>query len=280
MKKAYYTTETVNDHITAIWSACGEVMYLICGEKRALLMDTNLGVGHLKELVDSLTDKPYDVVLTHGHIDHAPGASEFEHIYMNRADIPIYLESIPLEERLGYLQANLGERFSDYGFTPEDFTVADPDMVFHDLENGMVFDLGGLHVEMIAFPGHTPGSMALFIPEDRILITGDACNDSTFLFDDRASTVEAYRAQVNKVRQELAGRFDRVLICHHAIDTGADILDNMADLCDDILAGRTDDLPFHFRSMEAYIAKDCSPTFKRTDGRSGNLIYSREKVRG
>ena len=81
MKKAYYTTETVNDHITAIWSACGEVMYLICGEKRALLMDTNLGVGHLKELVDSLTDKPYDVVLTHGHIDHAPGASEFEHVY-------------------------------------------------------------------------------------------------------------------------------------------------------------------------------------------------------
>ena len=56
MTKNYYSVQKLTSRITAIWSACGEVLYLIEGEERALLMDTNLGVGHLKALVDSLTD--------------------------------------------------------------------------------------------------------------------------------------------------------------------------------------------------------------------------------
>ena len=242
-------------------------------------MDTNLGVGHLKALVDTFTDKPYDVVLTHGHIDHALGAPEYEKVYMNHADIPIYKTMSPMEERLGYLHACLGPRYDDFGFTEEDFVPPEPDKSFEDLREGMTFDLGGLHVELVAFPGHTPGSMALFLPEDRILITGDACNDSTFLFDENASTVEEYISQVRRVKKMLEGRFDRVLICHHAIDTGADILDNMIQICEDIMAGNADDLPFHFRGMQACIARKCSPQFERDDGRRGNLIYSKEKIR-
>lgn len=278
MKKAYYTTEKVTDRILAIWSACGEVLYFIQGEERGLLMDTNLGVGHLKELVDSLTDKPYDVIITHGHVDHALGAPEYETVYMNHADIPVFQAMSPMEERLGYLHASLGPSYDDYGFTDGDFVKPEPDKSFLDLNEGDRFDLGGIHVEIYAFPGHTKGSMILLVPEERVLITGDACNDSTFLFDENSGTVEDYKREVLRIKDLLAGKYDRVLICHHAIDTGVDILADMAQVCDDIMAGRTDDLPFNFRGYEAYIAKKCSPHFERDDGRSGNLIYSKNKI--
>ena len=278
MKKPYYTAEKVTDRITAIWSACGEVLYFIQGEARGLLMDTNLGVGHLKSLVNSLTDKPYDVVITHGHVDHALGAPEYDTVYMNYVDIPVYQAMCPMEERLGYLQANLGPAFEEFGFVDEDFVLPEPDKQFRELCEGDVFDLGGVHVEIYAFPGHTQGSVVLLIPEERVLITGDACNDSTFLFDENSSAVEDYKKEVLRVKSLLDGRYDRVFICHHAIDTGTDILENMIGVCDDILTGNADDLPFDFRGYRAFIAKQCSPHFERADGKHGNLIYSKEKV--
>ena len=45
-------------------------IFLFVGTERALLLDTGIGIGDLKGLVEEITDKPYDVVLTHGHRDH------------------------------------------------------------------------------------------------------------------------------------------------------------------------------------------------------------------
>ena len=42
-------------------------IFLFVGTERALLLDTGIGIGDLKGLVEGITDKPYDVVLTHGH---------------------------------------------------------------------------------------------------------------------------------------------------------------------------------------------------------------------
>ena len=45
-------------------------MFLVIGEERALLIDTGVGMTDLPALIRSLTPLPYDVVLTHGHLDH------------------------------------------------------------------------------------------------------------------------------------------------------------------------------------------------------------------
>ena len=108
---------------------------------------------------------------------------------------------------------------------------------------------------------------------------GDAGNDSTLLFDRNSLSVEEYRQQVIRIRDELQGRYDRIFICHHAIDTSPDMLDNMIDVCDDILNGCADDLPFEFMGTKACIAKKCSPRFEREDGKHGNLIYNKNKIR-
>lgn len=274
----YYRAEKIDDRVTAIRSLTGEIMYLAEGEERAALIDTCLGVGHLRSFVETLTDKPLTVLLTHGHVDHAMGAPEFDAVYMNPKDTEMFWQHCPMDVRTGYIAGALGERFAE--LAEADFVSPRPDMAFLPLEDGMCFDLGGLHVDAVAFPGHTQGTMAFLIREPGLLVLGDACNNSTFLFDEaHSSTVEEYRDMVADVRDRLSGRYDRALICHQRIDVDVDILDNMIDVCGDVLAGCADDEPFEFMGSKAYIAKKCSAPATRADGKSGNLIYSKNHVR-
>ena len=64
----------------------GVAMYFVQGKDRGVLIDTGMGVGSLRTFLKSVTSLPYDVYLTHGHCDHAGGASEFDEVYLNPKD--------------------------------------------------------------------------------------------------------------------------------------------------------------------------------------------------
>lgn len=273
----FYTPTYVNDHIVALKSISGEFVYLLMGHDRALLIDTCVGAGNLRAQVEKLTNLPIDVAITHGHIDHAMGAPEWERCWMNPADSELYKSMCDIEERMGYVRGNAGPEIA--APWEDTFLSATPDYAFLPLSDDQVFDLGGITVEAISFPGHTPGCMAMLLIEDRILITGDACNNSTFLFDEYTSSVEAYRKTVVQVAKRLAGRYDRVFIQHHEMEVAPDILTNMVEVCDRILAGDVDDLPFNFRGIEARVALAHDGRFHRLDGKSGNIIYNPAHLR-
>ena len=112
-------------------------------------------MGRLRAFVESLTNKPLTVLLSHGHIDHAPGAVEFEDVYLNSADWPLYRSQCGLAGRQDYLKGNLKDRYE--ALTAGTLLEGDPDKTFAELTGGMVFDLGGVHLRAVAFPGHTPG---------------------------------------------------------------------------------------------------------------------------
>ena len=70
-----FRTEKVSENITRIFGISGELWYLVEGTQKAALLDTGSGIGRMKPLIDSLTDKPLLILLTHGHVDHAMGAT-------------------------------------------------------------------------------------------------------------------------------------------------------------------------------------------------------------
>ena len=59
--------------------------YLLCGQQRAALIDTGLGVSDIRRVVNGLTKLPVTVLTTHAHWDHIGG-----HQYFN--DIAIHEE--------------------------------------------------------------------------------------------------------------------------------------------------------------------------------------------
>ncbi len=60
--------------------------YLVCGQERAALIDTGLGVSVLRGVVDRLTDLPVLAVITHAHWDHIGGLRGFGQIAVHEQE--------------------------------------------------------------------------------------------------------------------------------------------------------------------------------------------------
>lgn len=141
----------------------------LAGEDELTLIDAGLrGSGPLlRRYLEGLGRSPRDVtriVCTHGHPDHIGGVREMAamtgaEVYMHRADV----ERVKMNMRDALRELRPWAFVAAFTRGPED---AKP------LEDGDVLPvLGGL--EVIHTPGHTPGSVCLYLRERRILIVGD-----------------------------------------------------------------------------------------------------------
>lgn len=271
-----FKTEKVSDRVTRIFGISGELWYLVEGREKAALLDTGSGLGHMKPLIESLTDKPLIILLTHGHVDHAMGATEFDcPIYMNAADDMVYESHKSFETRKGGLAmapAQIRDAIEDSDYIPPRTKP------FLPLNHGDTFDLGGLTVETYSCVGHTPGSVVFLLREDKTLLLGDACNFFTFLFFDYCAPVETYRKNLLVLKEQLAGKVDRILLSHGDGNAPLSILDGVIGVCDDILSGHVDNVPFDFMGESAVIAKAMSRPGGREDGGVGNIVYQTHNI--
>lgn len=269
----FFESYKVDESVTCIKGLTGELMFLIEGTERAALIDTGLGVGNIKEYIGSLTQLPYIVLHSHGHLDHVGGAFLYDSIYISPKDIPILRGGSGIGPRKNYLESILKDHFvSDNDYVPVGQVECVP------VEDGDLFDLGRFTIEVIAAPGHTDGSLCFLFKEKRMLFTGDACNGFTFLFLDGCLSIEEYQKTVQRLLDR-SDEYDRVLVSHVHAEAPKSMIQDVYDCCSDIMNGTAEDIPFSFMGRgTAYIAKMPSPKGGREDGRFGNIVYSKENI--
>ncbi len=102
---------------------------------------------------------------------------------------------------------------------------------------------------------------------------GSGGNYQTFLFDDFALPVAEYRRSLLRLEALAEGKYGRVLLSHGDGEGVPDMIARVIGVCDDILAGRSDEQPFEFLGETALLAKAADEKGRRLDGGAGNIVY-------
>ena len=273
-----FTPTRVSSHITEIRDITGVSAYLVTGEEKAVLIDTCTGVKGLKALVESLTDLPITVLLTHSHGDHSGSIADFDEVWIHPDDLRFLKGegASGFEMRYGFAKGNA----PDAGFTPDDM-VPDPapDKEYQFLADGMVFDLGGFHVETIHVAGHTAGSCTFLFQEERSMLYGDALNTNTLLSCRESTTIETYKKSLLHLKT-YDDRYDVAYYSHGPAIGPKSCIDDNLELCDQILEGT--DFGLEVPALgggTAYLAAEREGFIERKDGKFGNIVYDRARIR-
>lgn len=145
----YNTSESVAAHA-----------FYIEGSKRGLVFDAlqyPFNKANLKELVDTLATKPYDIIVGHHHLDHVEQVSNF-----TSAGVQFYATDIEKAVLLASGRA--------------DYIAAAKSSL--PLNDGDVFDLGNVKITAYQAPGHTNGLVVIQEKSNGWIFSTDmlACN--------------------------------------------------------------------------------------------------------
>lgn len=166
--------------------------WVIHGRDRDLVIDSGLGVASLRAGVPQMFERTPALVVTHGHLDHLGGAHEFEEIWAHPGE---QLERsgrgtlLPKElgEVLGAPDGIFGDdvlidAIPNAGYDPQTYELR-PVTPTRELGEGDVVDLGDLQFQVLHLPGHTPGSIGLYEPDLKMLVSGDVAYDDEDMID-------------------------------------------------------------------------------------------------
>ena len=144
----------------------GTNMYLVSGESGLLLIDPACSSLYEQQMLyRSVNASGLTILATHGHLDHLWGAAwacEQWHtpVLMHEADIPMAKAMQAQYDLFGI------------GGTPVPFPLEplplNPSIHHSAAEPRLIPSL-----KILSTPGHTPGSVCFYFPEDGVLFSGD-----------------------------------------------------------------------------------------------------------
>ncbi len=219
--KSIFRNTQVAENVINITERGSVNMFLVLGQKQALLIDTGMGGEDLGAYVKGLTQLPVIVVNTHGHMDHAGGNRYFDKFFAHPDD----------------LQAAKGLSRGKGDFTP--------------VKEGYVFDLGGRKLTVIDAPGHTAGSICLLDAANKMIFTGDNNNSETWLFLGDSLPLETYQRTLGKLIAR-AGEFEKMYPGHGG-SLPPSYLNHMADCAAKIQAGEIQGKPDRNHANALYV---------------------------
>ena len=205
--KKTYRVKNLMDGVYGITSS-GVVCYLIIGKEKACVIDTAYGFADLKAVVREITDLPLVVFNSHGHIDHTGGNFYFDiPVCIHEKDVELYKKhNEPAFHRYMENRLKIIDRIIFWRTLvpkhPED--TDEGRMNFSNWQfvtEGERFDLGDVTAEVIEIPGHTQGSIAIYFPEKKLLITSDGANAATWLYLPESTDLSEYINSLHKLEK-------------------------------------------------------------------------------
>jgi len=137
--------------------------HVVYTERDALVVDPGGDIdGGLQDVLDFIARKELSVkavLLTHLHFDHIYGVAPLKErfpsvpVFASAGDLPLLSTSLASGEKWGLPPVR--------PFTPA--TIAEGPCMF-----------GSIHGEIRFTPGHTPGGLSFWMPQEHAVITGDS----------------------------------------------------------------------------------------------------------
>ena len=280
---SYYANYRLSERIIQIWDPLYVSATLILGDEKALLFDTAWGIGNLREHVAGLTDLPLIIVNSHGHLDHAGGNYQFDQdIYIHEAEIPVAIaHASPRLREITITDAKKADALPP-DFEEEEYRSFYLPGRLIPIQEGHRFDLGGVTLEAISTPGHSPGAISLLYQEERILLVGDAANGFMFLFFEESTSLITYLKTLYKLH---ALDFDSLILSHQGppMLLPKSRIEMYIHCAENIKLENSE--PFHFAPFpdrQAFIycekAKKPSNLSETNDPEFAAIVYSMDKL--
>lgn len=203
----------LSDHTWAFEQGMVRCFY-IAGMDRAVLLDTGVAPENLFQLMMPLADLPLMVINTQGDGDHTANNALFPSIYAHPEEEPI-------------LKANASVPY-----------------VIKPLIDGQILELGGVTLEVLHTPGHTPGSLCLLDRANQVLYSGDTVSyGPVYLFGDKRDPV-AYGASLRRLQSLAAeGAFHTIYCCHNDCPVDPTVIDELLTALEGALNGSLEGEP-------------------------------------
>ncbi|APQ76027.1 MBL fold metallo-hydrolase [Clostridium botulinum] len=197
--------------------------YLLIGEKKALLIDTGLGVSNIKNVVLSITNKPIQAVTTHVHWDHIGGHKNFDNIAVYEEEKKWLESKFPIS-----LQAVKSNLMKEYCSFPKSFNIdeyeifqGNPNLILYD---GNIISLGNREIQVIHTPGHSPGHICLYEKEKGYLFSGDLIYQGTLdAFYPTTDPID-FMQSIKKVKKL---NIERILPAHYSLNISSSLIDEI-----------------------------------------------------
>jgi hydroxyacylglutathione hydrolase len=127
------------------------------GTDEAVVIDPGFEPATVRAMLEAASKRPTAVVLTHAHVDHAGQAGTFAGV-----DVPVFIHA---DDAIAFSDPALWGRAE----APALADVAD----LRSMHDGEVLKLGGVAIEVMHTPGHTPGHCCLRVDDDVLVFSGD-----------------------------------------------------------------------------------------------------------